>query len=70
MGKGGIDNGGDDGIEVGGGVADDVDRAFGARESAGEEAVVGLEGFGEELEETVLRRRHLDRLGGRDCSGN
>lgn len=61
MGERGIDNGGDDGVEVGGGVADDVDGGFGAGESAGEKAMVGLEGFGEELEETVLGRRH--------CSG-
>ena len=65
MGEGSIDNGGDDGVEVGGGVADDVDGGFGAGESAGEKAVVGLEGFGEELEEAVLWRRHCSGLAGR-----
>lgn len=67
MGEGSIDNGGDDGVEVGGGVADDVDGGFGAGESAGEKAMVGLEGLGEELEEAVFGRRHCSGLAGRMC---
>ena len=59
-----VDHGGDNGVEICGGVADDVDGGFGVGESAGYKAVMGLESGSEGFEK---RGRHgvvLDILDG------
>lgn len=61
MRKVGIDNSGDDRVEVDGGIANDVDGGFCTR---GDELEMGVAGFFEELEEraTGRERGHTVKL--------